>query len=88
MPVSISTVAIRGVQETLLRFGHVTGDMFKEAAQAATQAGEPQDGQPPEEIGEQAVAGLELDGGECRQIKHVESLRDSGEWCNSVESAR
>ena len=57
-------------------------DDREETAQATAEAGEPDDGQPPEHVGEQAVSGLELNGGESRPMKHVESLRHSGEWCN------
>ena len=39
-------------------------DYGKETAEAAAQAGEPEDGEPPEDIGQQAIAGLELNGGE------------------------
>ena len=74
--------ATRAGQDEAFAGAEAVPDDGEEAADAAAEAGEPEDGEPPEDVGEQAVAGLELDGGEGGPMMHVESLRDSARMCN------
>ena len=56
--------AARAGEDEAFAGAEAVPDDGEKAAEAAAEAGEPEDGEPPEDVGEQAVAGLELDGGE------------------------